>query len=177
MIYPILAYGNSILRKKDIPVEMGTDVKTIIANMFETTSNANGIGLACPQIGMNLRMFIVDTSLIEGIENLHLTFINPEIKMEGEDVSYEEGCLSLPGINEDIIRKEKVTISYYDKNWVKHQEEFDGIIARIIQHEYDHIEGILFTDKLSGFKKRLLKGKLNDIKKGNVSVKYKMKFI
>lgn len=176
MIYPILAYGNSILRKKDIPVEMGTDVKTIIANMFETTSNANGIGLACPQIGMNLRMFIVDTSLIEGIENLHLTFINPEIKMEGEDVSYEEGCLSLPGINEDIIRKEKVTISYYDKNWVKHQEEFDGIIARIIQHEYDHIEGILFTDKLSGFKKRLLKGKLNDIKKGNVSVKYKMKF-
>ena len=181
MVYSIVAYGDPALRapteeiKKDGPV----DVKQLSADMFETMHNASGVGLAAPQVGKSLRMFIVDTSPMEDEKypNFKKTFINPEILEEsGEEWDYEEGCLSIPGIREDVSRFEKLTIRYFDDEWKEHIERYEGIAARIIQHEYDHLEGVLFTDYLNGFKKRLLKGKLNSISRGDIKVDYSMRF-
>jgi peptide deformylase len=180
MIYSIVAYGDPVLRKRAKEIEEGTvDVKTLSENMFETMHNASGVGLAAPQIGRSIRMFVVDTEPMEDekYKNFKQVFINPEIQDEsGKDWDFEEGCLSIPGIREDVNRLEKIRLRYYDVDWNEHIQEFDGIAARIIQHEYDHLEGILFTDYLSGLKKRLLKGKLSGISKGDVKVDYVMKF-
>lgn len=180
MIYPIVAYGDPVLRKisEEVNPEK-VDIKTLSDDMFETMRNANGVGLAAPQIGKDIRIFVVDATPMEEEKyaDFSAVFVNPEIIDEdGEEWDFEEGCLSIPGIREDVRRKEKIQIRYFDENWVEHEKEFDGIAARIIQHEYDHLEGILFTDYLTGFKKRILKGKLSDISKGDVRVDYVMKF-
>ena len=182
MIYPIVAYGVPILKKRANNIEEGeVDVKKLSDDMFETMYNAQGVGLAGPQIGLDKRIFVVDASPMEedeeGNEHFKQVFINPEkIEEEGLEWKFEEGCLSIPGIREEINRQQKIRLRYFDENWNAHEETFDGIKARIIQHEYDHLEGILFTDKLTSFKKRILKSKLNNIVKGKVSVEYNMKF-
>lgn len=180
MIYPIVAYGHPVLKKKGNDIEKGEiDVKTLVEDMFETMHNANGVGLAAPQIGKSLRLFVVDTAPIDDEEepNFKQAFINPQIiEEDGDHWAFEEGCLSIPNIREDVDRKPNIKISYYDENWEAHEREFDGFVARVIQHEYDHIEGVLFTDHVSAFKKRILKGKLANISKGKVSADYKMLF-
>jgi peptide deformylase len=179
MIYPTVAYGDPVLKKvaKDIPE--GTDIKQLVADMYETMDNANGIGLAAPQIDKSIRLFIIDTSNAEEEEDRQTkkVFVNAEIIEEsGEEWAFEEGCLSIPDVHADVIRPEKVLLKYYDEDWNLHEEEFDGMNARVIQHEYDHIEGILFTDYIIGLKKRLLKKKLVNISKGKISTHYRMKF-
>ncbi len=191
MILPIVAYGDPVLRKEaaDIPQDTDLDLKQLVDNMFETMYKASGVGLAAPQVGLSLRLFVVDgTPIIDGEEEdsedfdpslvgFKKAFINPEILEEdGEEWAYEEGCLSIPGIRSEVNRPERVKIQYYDLDWKQHVEEYDGIAARIIQHEYDHIEGILFTDYMPPLKRTLLKKKLSNITKGDVRVDYKMKF-
>jgi len=178
MIYPIVVYGDPVLKKKGKNIEKDSvDVKQLSEDMFETMESASGIGLAAPQIGKSLRMFVVDGTPIEDedMEGFRKVFINPEmIEEEGDKWAFEEGCLSIPNIREDVSRQEKIKIKYYDENWEEHEEEFDGMKARIIQHEYDHIEGVLFTDYLSPLKKRMLKGKLTNITKGKMKVDYRV---
>ena len=180
MIYPIVAYGDPVLKKKAENIEKGAvDIKKLSEDMFETMYQASGVGLAAPQIGKSLRIFVVDAGpmLEEGSPEFKKVFVNPQIIEEaGAEWSFEEGCLSIPGIREQIARNEKVRIKYFDEEWQEKEEVFDDIRARIIQHEYDHIEGILFTDHISAFKRRLLKGKLANISKGNVSAEYRMIF-
>ena len=192
MILPIYAYGHPILRKETQEIEeLNEETKTLIENMFETMYGSHGVGLAAPQIGKALRLFIVDASPFaedeaeneeEEKENKFLkdfkrVFINPIIEEEhGEEWGFEEGCLSIPGIREEVWRKDNVVLSYYNEKWELVEEEFTGLAARVVQHEYDHIEGKLFTDYLSPMKRRLNKRKLSDISKGIVPVKYKMKF-
>ncbi len=189
MILPIIAYGDPVLRKvgeeitKDYP-----QLKELIVNMKETMKNARGVGLAAPQIGKAIRLFIVDTSPFSDNEDLDKdeqlflktykkVFINAEIISEdGDEWAFNEGCLSIPNINEDIFRNEELVIEYVDENFKKQKENLSGLAARVIQHEYDHIEGILFTDKISSLKKRLLKKKLDNISKGKIDVDYRMKF-
>ena len=182
MKLPIIAYGDSVLRKKatDISQEY-PDLEVLIANMFETMYGAHGVGLAAPQIGLSIRLFIIDaTSFAEdepALKDFKKVFINAHIIEEsGDKWSFNEGCLSIPEIREDVSRQDTVKISYYDENWILHEETFNGLAARVIQHEYDHIEGKLFTDKLSPLRKALLKNKLDSISKGMVKVEYKMKF-
>ncbi|MBL7472646.1 peptide deformylase [Robertkochia sediminum] len=189
MILPIVAYGDPVLRKKgtDIDAEY-RDLKGLLSNMFETMYNAQGVGLAAPQIGLPIRLFIIDATPFADDEELDAeeqavlkdfkkVFINARILEEtGEPWSFNEGCLSIPDVREDVSRKETVTIEYYDENFKRHEETFSGLAARVIQHEYDHIEGVLFTDKLSSLRKRLLKGKLANISKGKVRADYKMRF-
>lgn len=181
MIYPIVVYGDPVLKKRGKDLEKDEiDVKQLSLDMFETMKGANGIGLAAPQIGKSLRMFVVDGTPIddedEDMSDFIKVFINPEIVEEfGDDWDFEEGCLSIPEIREDVSRPEKLVINYLDENWVEHEEKFDGMKARIIQHEYDHIEGILFTDHISPFKKKILKGKLTNISKGKVKTSYRIK--
>ena len=188
MILPIIGYGNPILRitSKDINNSY-PNLKKLINDMYETMYNANGVGLAAPQIGKSIRLFIIDTAPflnideneIEGIkvESIKQTFINPVIIQEsGDSWSFEEGCLSIPHIREDVKRKSDINIEFYDENFTLNKKSFSGIVARVIQHEYDHIQGILFTDKLTSFKKRLLKNKLNNIEKGNIDIDYLMDF-
>lgn len=178
MIYPIVVYGDPVLKKKARDIEKGEmDVKQLSEDMFETMEAASGIGIAAPQIGKSLRMFVVDGRPIEDedMEDFRKVFINPQILEEtGEEWAFEEGCLSIPNIREDVFRNEKLTIRYFDENWEEHEETYDGMKARIIQHEYDHIEGILFTDHLSPLKKRMLKGKLQNITKGKMKVDYRV---
>ncbi len=178
MVYPIVVYGDPVLKKKAKRIEMGEeDVKILAEDMFETMRNANGVGLAAPQIGKSIRMFIVDASAMEDEKagDFRQVFINPEIIEEsGDKWNFEEGCLSIPEIREEVARQEKIRIRYFDENWEEHEDEFDGIIARIIQHEYDHIEGVLFTDHLTPLKRRLLKGKLANISKGKVETTYRI---
>ncbi len=179
MVYPIVMYGDPVLRKKAQDIEKGTDVKGLVADMFETMYAANGIGLAAPQIGKGIRLFVVDgTSLEEEEEDMSefkKAFLNPVIlQEEGEPWEFEEGCLSIPNIRENVLRPETVKIRYYDEDWSLKEEMYDGVKARIIQHEYDHIEGKLFIDYLSPLKKRLLKGKLADISKGDVDTEYRI---
>ena len=188
MILPIFGYGDPILKKKAQIVEKNyPDLKSLISDMFETMYNASGVGLAAPQIGKSIRLFIIDTSAFDNKDfeetsgfktaSLKKVFINPEIISEsGEAKPFEEGCLSIPNVREIINRKSDIKLSYFDENFFHHQESFNGIIARVIQHEYDHIEGVLFTDKVSPFKKKLIKGKLNSILTGKVSVDYSMNF-
>ncbi|WP_258102626.1 peptide deformylase [Marinoscillum sp. MHG1-6] len=180
MIYPIVLFGDPVLRKETQDIPIGSDIKELVADMFETMHAASGVGLAAPQIGKALRLFIVDSTPMhdeeEEVKPLVEAFINPEILEEdGEEWAFEEGCLSIPGIREDVTRPETVKIKYYDADWNEHVEEFDDIKARIIQHEYDHVEGVLFTDYLSPFKKRLLKKKLSDISKGKAKADYRVK--
>jgi peptide deformylase len=178
MIYPIVMYGDPVLRQKAKDIEKGTDLKQLIDDMFETMHGASGIGLAAPQIGKSIRLFIVDGSVLEDepdMADFKKVFINPQLLEEvGEPWEFEEGCLSIPNIREKVARKEKLTIKYLDENWVEHKEVYDGMKARIIQHEYDHIEGKLFVDYLPALKKRLLKGKLADISKGKVDTEYRI---
>ncbi len=180
MILPIVAYGDSVLKKeaKDITKDE-LDLAKLIEDMFDTMNNAGGIGLAAPQVGKSIRVFIADASPLEeeSSKDFKRVFINPTILEEyGEEWSYNEGCLSIPGIRGEVSRPSKLKIHYFDENWKEHTEEFDGMPARIIQHEYDHIEGILFVDHFSSLKKQLLKGKLKDVSKGDVDVAYRMKF-
>jgi len=179
MVFPIVVYGDPILRKKAVDVPENTDLKSFITDMYETMYAANGIGLAAPQVGKGIRVFIVDgTSLTEEEEDMSefkKAFINPVIlKAEGEPWPFEEGCLSIPNIREKIMRPETVVIRYFDEDWNEKEEEYDGVKARIIQHEYDHIEGKLFIDYLSPLKRKMLKGKLNDISKGDVDTEYRI---
>ena len=188
MILPIVAYGTPVLKKK------GSDItpdypafEQLLENMWETMYEANGVGLAAPQVGIAIRLFIVDASPFADDDELteeeqkQLTgfkkvFINPQIEESGEEWAFNEGCLSIPDIREDVYRQEEIQIRYWDENFKEHIEQYSGLAARVIQHEYDHIEGVLFTDKLSPLKKRLIKGKLNNIAKGNIDVDYKMRF-
>lgn len=179
MIYPIVVYGHPVLKKKASDIVKGEiDVEELANDMFETMDQADGIGLAAPQIGKSLRIFVIDTTKMEDPEvgNFRQVFINPEILTEeGDEWAFEEGCLSIPEIREEVFRQEQLTIRYFDEHWQEHKKTYDGIQARIIQHEYDHIEGILFTDHLSALKKRLLKGKLASISKGKVQPGYRIK--
>jgi peptide deformylase len=191
MIYPIVAYGDPVLRKKAADIVKGElDVATLASDMFETMYKASGVGLAAPQIGKSIRMFVIDTDpsaetgeiseeTPEEAEEPRVkkVFINAEILDEsGDEWPFEEGCLSIPGVKEDVYREEFLTIHYFDENWVEYTEDFEGFAARVIQHEYDHIEGILFIDHLSPLRKRLLKGRLTDISKGKTDATYRMKF-
>tara|TARA_B100000900_G_scaffold293442_1_gene252200 strand:- start:6 stop:593 length:588 start_codon:yes stop_codon:yes gene_type:complete len=190
MILPIMAYGLPVLRKECEEIDENSDISSLVNDMFETMYASSGVGLAGPQIGKSERIFIVDASPFaepeEGdkmtenrkiLKDFKKVFINPIIEDETGDMwPFSEGCLSIPGIREDVERRSIVKISYYDENWNFYEESFTGIAARIIQHEYDHIEGVLFTDHLKPLKRRLLKRKLDDISKGKVDVDYKMKF-
>lgn len=178
MKLPIVAYGDPVLKKVCTPIEQDyPDLQTLISNMFDTMYNANGVGLAAPQIGLPIRLFVVDTRADEDEEPFKKVFINAEILEEtGEPWAFNEGCLSIPEIREDVMRKPNILIRYYDENWQVHEEEVGGFPARVIQHEYDHIEGKLFTDKLSLLRKQLIKGKLDNISKGNIRTDYKMRF-
>jgi peptide deformylase len=190
MVLPIVAYGNPVLRKvgADITPEY-PDLQKLIEDMWETLYNSKGVGLAAPQVDKDIRLFVVDS--IQIIENLDVdekdefpgdegykgVFINARIdEISGEEWPYNEGCLSIPKIREDIFRKEKVTINFLDENFKEHTETFIGVTARVILHEYDHIEGKLFIDYLKTLKKSMIKRKLNDISKGKISVDYKMAF-
>lgn len=182
MILPIVGYGDPILKKKAAEIDNNfPGLQQLIANMFDTMSNASGVGLAAPQVGISARLFVVDASAFKDedklLENFKKVFINAQlVDEEGKEWSFNEGCLSIPGIREDIFRYPVIRLKYLDEKFNSMEETFAGMAARIIQHEYDHIEGKLFIDRLSAFKKRLLKGKLADIAKGEVSVDYKMKF-
>ena len=178
MIYPIVMYGDPILRQRAKEIKPGTDIKQLVDDMYETMHAASGIGLAAPQIGKSIRLFVVDgTSLEEepGMENFKKVFVNPLVLQEdGMPWEFEEGCLSIPNIREKISRKGNLKLKYFDENWNAFEEEYDGMRARIIQHEYDHIEGKLFVDYLTPLKKRMLKGKLADISKGKVDTEYRI---
>jgi peptide deformylase len=191
MVLPIVAYGDPVLRKKGEEINKDyPGLKQLIGDMFETMYEAKGVGLAAPQVGRSIRLFIVDASPFaetdedeepdpdhEKLKDFKKVFINAQvIKEEGEEWKFNEGCLSIPKIREEVERKPVVHIEYLDDNFKKHKETYDGVAARIIQHEYDHIEGKLFVDRISMLRKRLLKGKLADISKGKVDVAYKMKF-
>jgi peptide deformylase len=189
MILPIVAYGDPVLKKqakeitKDYP-----NLDTLIDNMFETMYGAYGVGLAAPQIGLSIRLFIVDASPFaedddlskeekEQLKDFKRVFINPIILEEtGDEWAFNEGCLSIPDVREDVFRQPNIKIQYQDQDFNTHTEELSGLAARVFQHEYDHIEGVLFTDKLSALKKRLIKGKLANISKGKINVDYRMKF-
>lgn len=185
-IYPIVAFGHLALRKETLEIKKDhPELKKIIQRMFKTMYNASGVGLAGPQVGISLRIFVVDGSPMDGtleddpqsMLDFKKVFINPEIIEEtGEEWAFEEGCLSIPDLREDVWRPEEVLIEYQDENFKTHRETYTGLKARIIQHEYDHLEGILFTDHLSGLKKKLVKSRLNKISKGKISPNYPMKF-
>jgi peptide deformylase len=180
MIYPIVAYGHPVLKKRAEEIPVGTPgMKELADDMFETMYQAQGIGLAAPQIGKSIRMFVADGSPLEeeDMQDFKLVFINPEMIEEFDDPwLYEEGCLSIPGVRDDVSRRARLRIRFYDENWVRHEREYDGMKARIIQHEYDHLEGVLFTDRISAFRRRLLKARLTGISKGQVKVDYRMTF-
>jgi len=180
MILPVYAYGSPVLRKKAVEIDQEyPELDVLIANMFETMYDSNGIGLAAPQIGLAIRLFIVDGTEIEeaSTQDFKKVFINPVIVEEFDTRwDYEEGCLSIPNVRADVNRYSKLRIRYCDENFVEHEEVYDGMAARIIQHEYDHIEGILFTDRISPLKRTMLKSKLQNISIGRVNVGYKMKF-
>jgi peptide deformylase len=184
MILPITAYGDPVLRKVGVQIDKNyPDLQKLIADMFDTMANAKGVGLAAPQVGKSIRLFIVDGSPFAEdeehpeLKNFKKVFINAKILEEkGEEWKYNEGCLSIPKIREDVNRKPTIRIKYQDENFVEHEETFTGIPARIIEHEYDHIEGKLFIDRIKPLRRTLLKGRLSDIAKGNVEVDYKMKF-
>ena len=183
MILPVYAYGQPVLKKvaKDIAPDY-PGLEELIANMWETMENANGVGLAAPQIGKSIRLFIIDSAPMQEEGEEHLgkrgVFINAEIVEEmGDDCSYSEGCLSIPDVSGDVIRPEEIIIRYLDENFAEHEETFTGMNARVIQHEYDHIDGILFTELLKPLKRRMVNRKLEKIRKGDTSASYRMKFV
>jgi len=178
MIYPIVMYGDAVLRKKAKDIEKGLDIKALVNDMFETMHAAHGIGLAAPQIGKGIRLFVVDGTTLEDepkLKDFKKVFVNAVmVNEDGEPWPFEEGCLSIPNIREVVNRRDKIRIQYFDEDWNAHEKNFDGMKARIIQHEYDHIEGKLFIDYLTPLKKRMLKGKLSDISKGEVDTEYRI---
>jgi peptide deformylase len=180
MVYPIIVYGDPILRKRAEEITRDfPDLSAFVQDMFDTMHAAHGIGLAAPQVGKSIRLFVVDGTTLEDEEEdmtgFRKVFINPEILDEqGKIWPFEEGCLSIPNIRENVTRPEKIHIRYFDENWTKQEEEYMGIKARIIQHEYDHLDGKLFIDYLSPLKRRMLKGKLTDISKGEVDTEYRI---
>jgi peptide deformylase len=193
MVLPIVVYGDPVLRKKGIEIDKDYDgLDQLISDMFDTMHNANGVGLAAQQVGKAIRLFVVDATPFaetdedgeselskeerEEVKDFKKVFINAKILEEkGEEWKFNEGCLSIPKLREDVLRKPKIKIEYYDESFKKHTESYDGIVARIIQHEYDHIEGVLFTDKICPLKRRLITGKLTDISKGKVNADYKIR--
>jgi peptide deformylase len=190
MILPIVAYGCQVLRTKATAVDQNDpELNSLISNMWETMYEANGVGLAAPQVGVSKRLFVIDAApfaqdeelspeeakVLEGFKKV---FINPiMVEEKGSEWEFTEGCLSIPNIREDIYRKAQITIQFLDENFNQQTLSLDGLPARVVQHEYDHIEGVLFTDKLSPLKKRLLKRKLSDITKANIKPDYKMRFL
>lgn len=193
MVLPIVVYGDPVLRKVCADIDKNYEgLEQLIKDMFETMYNANGVGLAAPQVGKAIRLFVIDTEPFTESDDdeddeftpeqkkqlaaFKKVFINARIlSEEGEEWKFSEGCLSIPKIREDVLRKPNIEIEYYDEKFVKHKEKYDGVIARVIQHEYDHIEGILFTDKVGAFKRKMISGKLNDIAAGKISADYKTK--
>jgi len=173
-------YGDPVLRKRAKEIEKDQiDLKAFLQDMFDTMYAAHGIGLAAPQIGKGIRVFVVDGTTLEDIEDdmtgFRKVFINPEILEEtGDAWAFEEGCLSIPNIREDVFRHENLTIRYCDEEWNLKEEKYNGMKARIIQHEYDHLDGKMFIDYLSPLKKRMLKGKLTNISKGDVDTEYRI---
>jgi peptide deformylase len=180
MILPVVAYGDPVLKKRAADIDKDyPKLKEIIENMYETMHAAKGVGLAAPQVGLSIRLFVVDAAPFEEeeVKDFREVFINPVVtEEEGELWKFNEGCLSIPTIREDVKRQPVVHIEYYDENWNFKKETLKGLAARIVQHEYDHIEGVLFIDRLSPLRKKLLKNKLLDISKGNVDVDYRMRF-
>lgn len=189
MILPIVGYGSPVLRKIATDIDKNyPELPRLLDNIFETMDNAYGVGLAAPQIGLAIRLFVVDTTPFSENEDLTVeertqlngfrkVFINAKItKEEGEEWVFNEGCLSIPNVREDVSRPKTVHITYQDEQFNTHNEVYDGLIARVIQHEYDHIEGVLFTDKISTFRKAFIKKKLQNIMEGKVNADYKMKF-
>ncbi|MBE7442115.1 MAG: peptide deformylase [Flavobacteriales bacterium] len=186
MIRPIIAYGDPVLRKKAVEIDEDyPDLNLVIEDMFETMYHSQGVGLAAPQIGLSIRLFIVDAAPFvdedeedtDDLRNFKRVFINPIIIEEtGTAWKFEEGCLSIPGIREDVSRQPDIIVEYYNEKFELEEEKLSGLAARVVQHEYDHIEGVLFIDKINPLKKQLIKGKLADITKGNIKVNYRMKF-
>lgn len=182
MILPIMAYGSPVLKQKAGFIDKDYPGLTeLIKNMFETMYKAPGVGLAAPQVGISIRLFVIDATPYSdedpSLKGSKKVFINPEIlNSDGDPYKFNEGCLSIPHIREDIERPPQIRLRYQDEDFKQYEEDFSGILARIIQHEYDHVDGILFTDRISAFKKTLLKSKLQNISKGNIQVDYKMKF-
>jgi len=182
MILPVFAFGQPVLKKRAIDINKDYEgLESLISNMWETMYAAHGVGIAAPQIGASIRLFVIDSIQImeeeKKVQGIKKVFINAKIIEEsGELWSYEEGCLSIPNIRGDVERQQKVRIQYLDENFDKHDEIYEGINARVIQHEYDHIEGVLFVEKLKPLKKKLIQRKLNDIKTGKATADYKIKF-
>ena len=181
MIYPVYIYGSPVLRKvaQDITPDY-PNLKQLISDMFETMYQSDGIGLAAPQIGLSIRLFVIDGSALEeddpALKGFKKAFINAQIlERLDEMVRYSEGCLSIPNLHEEVERESKIKIKYVDENFQSHEEVYEGMAARIIQHEYDHLDGILFTDRLSAIRKQLIKSKLTAIAKGKFSADYKYK--
>jgi peptide deformylase len=194
MIFPVVAYGDPVLTRRAAEISPDHEgLSQLIEDMFETMYHANGVGLAAPQIGQSIRLFVVDTTPFsepeedeeeqqpdpraEGTEGFKRVFINPVIHEEvGSKWNFREGCLSIPKIREDVSRHEEIKITWVDENFKPQEGRFNGYIARVIQHEYDHLEGILFTERINPFRRRLLKSKLNDITRGKVETDYRMRF-
>jgi peptide deformylase len=180
MVLPIVAYGHSTLRKRSKDIDKDyPELDKLLEDMFETMYVTKGVGLAAPQINRNIRLFIIDADPFKETypeaEGAKMVLINPRIlKEEGEEWSFEEGCLSVPDIHEAVMRKPRILIEYYDEKWQKHNEWHEGVIARIMQHEYDHIEGKIFIEKLSSVRRIMLKKKLNNISTGAIEARYKM---
>lgn len=181
MVLPIYVYGSGVLRQKAEPVQEGHEgLAELVQNMFDTMQGAEGVGLAAPQIGLSLQLFVVDaTPFAEedpSLADFRRVFINSELTpLEGKESSYEEGCLSLPGINEKVVRPEGILIRYLDERFEEHTQEFHGIVARIVQHEYDHTQGLVFTDRTSGLRKQMLQSRLKGMAQGKVKAKYPIK--
>lgn len=188
MILPIYLYGHPVLRKKGENITPDyPELKKVISDMFDTMYAAKGVGLAAPQVGLSINLFIVDATPFaedediskeeqEFLSTFKKVFINAKIESEdGKEWAFNEGCLSIPYIREDVIRKPVITITYQDENFQQHTETFSGIAARIIQHEYDHVQGVLFIDRISAFRKKMIAGKLKDIEQGIIVPKYKYK--
>jgi len=186
MLLPIYAYGQPVLKKIAAPIEPDfPELQELIANMWETMYHAEGVGLAAPQVGFSIRLFVIDTLQIENDEKektieqgFKKVFINAQkVEESGDPWTYEEGCLSIPRIRGDVERPQTIRLRYLDENFVEYEETFTGVNARVVQHEYDHIEGLLFTEKLKPLKKRLIQRKLEDIRVGKIRTDYKMKFV
>lgn len=181
MIYPIVIYGSPVLRNKSVDIDASyPDFKKLVDDMFLTLTEASGVGLAAPQIGKNIRLFIVDCTPWgdedPSLADYRRVFVNARIYERSEETDlFEEGCLSLPGIHENVRRPVRIRMRYLDENFVEHDEEFDGLPARVIQHEYDHIEGVVFTDRIAPLRRQLLKGKLLNLAKGKYRCAYKTK--
>ena len=182
MILPIVAFGSPVLRERSVDINPDyPNLEMLLENMRETMSEAHGVGLAAPQINKSLRLFIIDTEPFEDEENtdhvgIKKVFINPKILLKSGDIwSFNEGCLSIPDVREDVKRVSEVTLEYFDENFEKNTDSFSGLNARVILHEYDHIEGVLFIDKITPLRKRMIKGKLKNIKNGDFSPQYSMR--